>query len=431
MKKCLVIGGGIAGLSAATYLIKNNFQVELIDASPKLGGRAYSFSDKATNKAIDNGQHILMGCYDETFKFLKLIGAFNKLKLHNYLDVSFIDDQQIQHSLKANLFFYPLNILLALLKYSALSFDERIRVILFAIKLFLINPNSIKEENIRQWLLKNLQTEKINKALWEIIAVGALNSSLDKSSPKIFANILKKIFFSGNFSSTIVLSKVGLSDLFCAPTETFFDETNNKIFCSEKLIEVSIEDERVIKVKTNKREITEFDHLILSLPFFGIEKIVGLPDNLYSGGRGLDYSSILGCHIFIKDFQLEKDFYALLNSSLHWVFNHKSHLTIVISDADYLIKKSNEEINRIIFTELHKYLGLEEKNILSSKIIKEKRATFIPDQKSIRVRPSTKTSITNLFLAGDWIQTGLPATIESAVLSGRLAAEAIINKHEN
>nr|HRI48273.1 FAD-dependent oxidoreductase [Ignavibacteriaceae bacterium] len=341
------------------------------------------------------------------------------------------DEQKAEYNLKANLFFYPLNILSALLKYSAFSLDERIRVILFAIKLFFTNPDSIKEENIKQWLFKNLQTEKINKALWEIIAVGALNSSLDKSSPKIFASILKKIFFSGNFSSTIVLPKVGLSELFCVPTEIFFDETNNKIVYSEKLMEVSIENERVIKVQTSKREITDFDYLILAVPFFGIEKIVGLPVDLYSVGKGLSYSSIVGCHIFIKDFQLEKDFYALLNSTVHWVFNHKSHLTIVISDSDYLISKSNEEIKRIIFTELQKHLGLEESNILSSKIIKEKRATFIPDQKSIKVRPSVKTSVSNLLLAGDWIQTELPATIESAVLSGRLAAEAVVNEDEN
>ena len=90
MKKCVVIGGGVAGLTAAAYLAKNKFKVTLIESSPKLGGRAYSFSDQNTNSTIDNGQHILMGCYTDTLRFLKLIGAQTNFIYQQRLEVNFL-----------------------------------------------------------------------------------------------------------------------------------------------------------------------------------------------------------------------------------------------------------------------------------------------------------------------------------------------------
>ena len=107
---------------------------------------------------------------------------------------------------------------------------------------------------------------------------------------------------------------------------------------------------------------------------------------------------------------------------MHWMFNHDSHITLVISDADRLMGLSGEEIFKISCGELDKYAGIKEENITAYKVIKEKRATFIPSNDISGKRPGTETGIKNLFLAGDWIETGLPSTIESAVKSGRIAA---------
>jgi uncharacterized protein with NAD-binding domain and iron-sulfur cluster len=119
---------------------------------------------------------------------------------------------------------------------------------------------------------------------------------------------------------------------------------------------------------------------------------------------------------------------ALPISPVHWIFNKGSHLSVVISNADSIIENTSEEIFEIIIGELNKYIGLDKKEIISYKIIKEKRAAFIPSNDIVNKRPSTNTLFQNFFLAGDWTNTGLPATIESAVKSGKLAAEAVRNR---
>jgi len=108
MKKCIVIGGGIAGLTSATYLTKYGVKTELIESKNKLGGRAYSFKDRKHNSVIDNGQHILMGCYEETLKFFRLISAQNNLTYQKQLFITFINNNSEFHYLEATKLFHPL-----------------------------------------------------------------------------------------------------------------------------------------------------------------------------------------------------------------------------------------------------------------------------------------------------------------------------------
>ncbi|MCU0345219.1 MAG: FAD-dependent oxidoreductase, partial [Ignavibacterium sp.] len=117
-----------------------------------------------------------------------------------------------------------------------------------------------------------------------------------------------------------------------------------------------------------------------------------------------------------------------INSPLHWVFNKGTHLNIVISDANELVNKSDEDIIKMVKDEMKKFFLLDSELITGSKIIKEKRATFIPSNDILDKRPSQRTQIKNLVLAGDWVDTGLPSTIESAVKSGKVAADLIISR---
>ena len=116
-----VIGGGFAGLTTAAYLVKNNYRAILLEASPKIGGRAYSFKDKEKNTTLDNGQHILMGCYFETLKFLDLIGATNNFYFQKKLEVNFVKENFDLQPLKTLSGFYPINLLIGLLNFKAIS----------------------------------------------------------------------------------------------------------------------------------------------------------------------------------------------------------------------------------------------------------------------------------------------------------------------
>ena len=157
MKKCLVIGGGFAGLTASTYLSNTGFNVELIEATPKLGGRVYSFIHKKTNRLIDNGQHIMMGCYNETLKFLKLINALDKIEIQEKLNVKFLKPGFEIHELKSPSFFYPLNLLAAILSYTAISIQERISILRLFLKLPIMSNRDLEKMSVEELLISENQ----------------------------------------------------------------------------------------------------------------------------------------------------------------------------------------------------------------------------------------------------------------------------------
>lgn len=424
MKKCLVIGGGIAGLTASSILSSQKISVTLIEATPKLGGRTYSFTDKETSTIIDNGQHILMGCYKETLLYLKLIRAENNFDFQKNLKINFLSRDRKEYKLNADKLFYPFNLLYAILNYDAFTLGEKLSFIGFVLKLPFQSKKSLKNISILDWLERNNQNENLIKYFWEILCVGALNSSLTKASAQIFHNILTKIFFNGNFASTIVLPKFGLSESLIEPAEKFIIKNGGKITCSESVKELVINSEKITEVKTDKTSYRDFDFIVSAVPLFSLGKFI---DPKQIGiNLNLTYSTILNIHLWIEDLDLDEKFYGFFNSPLHWIFVKDNHFNIVISDADYLAEESKEYIYNFVINELRQFIEIDLNKIKHFKIIKEKRATFIPTNEVLDKRASSKTMIKNLFLAGDWINTGLPSTIESAVKSGRMAAELVL-----
>lgn len=425
MKKCIVIGAGFAGLSTAVYLSNKNIITTILEASPKPGGRAYSFLAKDGKTIIDNGQHILMGCYKETLRFMNMIDASENLIYQSNLEISFLQNGGKQLKLKAASLPYPLNLLFGILNYKAIRLTDRLRIIKFFLKLFTYSDDQLNSMTVEDWLQKENQNLSINKALWEIIAIGALNTSVSKASAKVFSDILKEMFLNGKFASTIILPKYGLSETYCNRAEAFIESRGGKIKSSHPVNGFKIEDQRITEVHTNGGIISDIDYVVSAIPLYSLEKII--PVSYLDKIPELKYSSILTVHIWLMDNPLSENFYGLINSPLHWIFNKKTHLTLVISDADYLMEQSKDEIYSKVSIELKRFAGITENQITDFQVIKEKRATFIPSESINNLRPSVRTGLDNLFVAGDWTDTGLPSTIESAVKSGRMAAEAILS----
>jgi hydroxysqualene dehydroxylase len=423
MKKCIIIGGGFAGLTSAAYLLKSGIKIELIEASQKLGGRAYSIYENETGSVVDNGQHIMMGCYRETLKFLDMIEAMDNLFIQNHLKINFIKENFQLFRLSVSQIPYPFNLIQGLLSYKAISFYERLLLLKFFLKLYLFSDNDLKKLSVDEWLNRENQTENIKKAFWEILAVGALNTNTKKASAKIFADILKEIFFRGNKAATIILPKLGLTETYCSNAQKFIEEKSGLLSLSEQVLGFRISNSKIKSISTSKRIIMDFDYVICSVPPLALKKII--PEELINVPR-FNYSSILSCHIWLNENKLQDKFYGLINSNVHWIFNHNDHITIVISDANDIIDKSREELFAIIIDELTKFTYIKKSDVKHIKIIKEKRATIIPSNDIIDKRPKSNTEIRNLFLAGDWTETNLPSTIESAVKSGRVAAENVL-----
>lgn len=425
MKRCLIVGGGLAGLSAAVALASKNSQVHLIEASPKYGGRAYSFVDETSGDEIDNGQHLLLGCYYETIEYIKRIGATNLFSFQKQLEINFVKRDKLKYQLKPTELPYPLGLFFGFLNYDILSILDKIKILSLLAQLPFIQSEKYFYCSVEEWLFQQNQSQNCIKSFWEIIAIGALNSQLKDASAKMFIDILKVIFLQGSDASTMIIPKVGLSKAFVGPAISFLKTNNAELLLSEKLLQITVSQNKAVAIKTDKGTINDFDAVILAIPSYALGKINKENLIIENNRTELKTSSILTFHLWLKENNLKKPFYAFIDSRLHWVFNHGEYITTVTSGADDLIEKSQEELFAIVGTELSAYLGINRENISRYKMIKEKRATFVPNKENILKHPSVKTKLENVFLAGDWTNTGLPATIEGAIKSGNTAAKEV------
>lgn len=431
MKHVIVVGGGLAGLSTAVYLSEKNIKATLLEASPKLGGRTYSLFNENQNDVYDNGQHLMMGCYDETLSLLKKLGSYELVEIQKQMEITFVEEGGTQTKLSAPRLFYPLNLLIAILKYKSLSLMDRFRVIDFIMDLGCCADEDLKNLTVLEWLMQKNQNDETIKKLWEILIVGTMNTTPEKASAQIFDEVLREVFLGGSRASKIVLPKTGLSELFSIPAQKLLAAKNCGVLTSERVESVTIKNDLIISIKTNKSIYENFDAVVFAIPQHALQKISFLDSSEKSTSHRFQlalgefkYSSILNVHLWLKENPFKEKFYGLIESEIHWLFNHGKHISLTVSSADALCELENEKIIQEFYSELKIYFPIFKKELVTEwKIIKEKRATFIPDCASNELRKSIASPFPNMFFAGDWTDTELPATIEGAVLSGRLAAQ--------
>ncbi len=430
MENCLIIGGGFAGLSSAVNLSEKAIKITLIESSPKLGGRAYSIFNSIQNDFYDNGQHILLGCYEYTLKFLSKINALESIEFPKNLNINFVDKTGKLHQLHSSNFFFPINLLSAFLKYPVINFRSRLKIVQFLAENMFSTNMEFDELSIYEMLKRKKQTDESIKAFWEILTVGALNSNIERASAKIFCEILRKIFKSKK-SSLILLPKEDLSNLYVHKSVKFIQDNGGEIKTSERVLKLIANKNKITKVITNKSIYENFDFIISAIPPHSLKHIEiinsKIEDNLVI--PSLNYSPILNVHLWMKENPFEEKFYGLIDSKIHWLFNNNKHISITISAAEEIINLNDKELLSIIYSELEKYFPIfKHQSVIDYKIIKEKRATFIPDVNSIKERKKMKSLFKNFYIAGDWTIENLPSTIESAVMSGYLVSDKIINQ---
>ncbi len=427
MKKCLVIGGGLAGLSAAVHLTSKSYKVTILEASPKLGGRTYSLHNDQHKQFVDNGQHLMMGCYDYTLEFLKLIDALGEIEIQEKLRVKVVGKEGDIHYLASNSNLYPFNLLKAILNYSAVSFSERTSILKFFVSRVFYSRPGLEKLTVLEWLKINGQSERSINSFWEMIAIGTLNSSMEKSSALLFREVLKKVFFNGNNSIRFILPKNSLSQTFSQKAEQFILSNGGEIYLSERASDVTIKQGLITEIRTNKKSYDDFDFIVSAVPVNAFTKLIFHPFRPSFELPEMKYSPIISVHLWLKKNDFKERFYGLLDSKINWLFNNGTHITLVTSAADELVKMPNKEIIRHFCLDIINYFPyFKVIDIVDSLVIKEKSATFIPSNESNIARRKIFNPVKNLFLSGDWIDTGLPATIEGAIKSGKMAADWIV-----
>ncbi|MBI5180094.1 MAG: oleate hydratase [Nitrospirae bacterium] len=440
VKKVIIIGGGFAGLSAATALITAGYHVTIIEQRRFLGGRAYSFYDKETGLELDNGQHILMGCYENTFRFLRKIGVADKLYFQKNLCVDFLDTDGHAYRLDCLPLPSPFHILSGILRFKAISLSEKIRMLNMAKGVMFGNATTSSHDlTITEWLKRLGQGEKARETLWDIITLATMNEHPDKSSAAIFRNVMKKAFFSHRRNSRIVLPVVPLSSLFAEAAEIYINKNCGSIEKGIAVSELLTGNNSVSGVKLKDGRVFRGDYYISAVPYYSVQRLfagTGFLGAEFNSVHGLRPSPIISIHLLFNTPLTEHTFVALLNSPIQWVFNkekifrdtaYRGLLSLVISGAHEYIDVPSEKLVEMALRELKKvFPDTSSARLLCCKVIKERHATFSPQPGVDQYRPSQKSSINNLFLAGDWTDTGLPATIEGAVLSGQKCAKAIV-----
>lgn len=438
-KSVCIIGGGIAGLSASVFLTEAGYRVTLVESSPKLGGRAYSYFDMERDLFFDNGQHLFAGWYKDTFDYLKIIGSLDKLDFQKSLEILFINDEKKIFRLKLPDLPAPMNLFGGLMKFKAFSVKDKLG--LMKIKsLLAINENETERfSNASELLIKYSQTENLIKYFWEPFCIAVFNTALKNIGAKILINVLKE-GFSGSRNSVLVFPKEDLNKVLVDGASEYLKVNDAKVILSDRVKSIEAL-ERVNFVMTEKSGRIESDYFISAVPFFAFRNLTG--DKIYSedgyNSDKLRSSGIVSIHLFFKnDINLKEinksssGMTGLIGTNVQWIFRKSSkHLSLVISGADDtgITEEENSEIFQIAVSDLKKTIeGFREDEISGYKVIKEKRATFIPDKESEKYRNPQKTRYDNFFVCGDWTDTGLPATIESAVRSAKICCELIKEK---
>ena len=435
-KRVIIIGGGFAGLAAGVELSERGTAVTLLERRGHLGGRAYSFIDQQTGDIVDNGQHLFMGCYQQTIAFLKKIGCLDRLAFQDRPRVDFLDREHGYTSFECPRLPAPLHAVAGLLRMRGLTLGDKLGVVRVG-RAIQQNGQSKAPQTVKEWLAGLGQSERIRERFWYPMAVATLNEDPQVASAAMLKVVLKEAFGGGRKATSIGIARVGLSELYTEGASRFIEARGGTIKTNATVERLVIEGRRIVAVELKSGERLEADAVISAVPHAAFLKM--LPEELRAGEfaavERLRAAPIVSINLWFDRSVFDRQFAGLIGTRSQWLFNknlivkptESSHqLAVIISAAHDFVDWTKEQLVEMALGELHELLPeSRDAGLLHSRIVKEREATLSHTVESDSLRPGPRTSIDNLILAGGWTATGLPDTIESAVLSGHTAAEIV------
>jgi squalene-associated FAD-dependent desaturase len=447
----LVIGGGLAGLSSAVALADAGLQVRLFEKRPHLGGRATSYT-LPDGSDVDNCQHVTLGCCTNLADFYRRAGADGKIRFYDRL--YFVDRQGRRSTMEASALPPPLHMAPSFLFFSAFSLADKrsIADALLAIARAGGSVPDIGGISMLDWLRRMKQTPGAIERFWRVVLVSALDEELDRTDARYGIDVFWKAFLGSRGGYRVGIPTVPLADLYEGCREAII-RRDGEVKLRAGVREIRLRDGRfACAVMEDGSEVTA-DVCIAAVPheqFLAIapKELSGL-GGVLDGIRQIRTTPITGVHFWFDRQVMTEPFLTLLDHTTQWIFNktmlHGSesnggsaashlregsrtqYLQLVISASYDLVSRSRQEVIDLCRRELQDVLpATRDAKLEKATVIKEVHATFSPEPGVDRRRPTQDIGAKNFYLAGDWTRTGWPATMEGAVRSGYLAAEAAL-----
>jgi uncharacterized protein with NAD-binding domain and iron-sulfur cluster len=460
----VVIGGGVAGFSAATALADAGARVLVLEARPGLGGRATAFTDPTTGERVDNGQHILMGCYTETLRLLERIGASARVRWQAGLALTMIDQRGHESVLKLPPMPSPVHLLGGVLAWDALSWTERLSIL--RVGAALGPPNHLRQgyggqegghhigtghigtapmwrpalagpeitasaETVRDWLTRHGQAPRLCELFWEPLALAALNQSIDQAAAPYFVTVLTQMFGPDPVAASLVIPAVPLDELYAEPARAWLQHRGHDVRVNAPA-RVAIAGDRVTGVSVRGEHIPA-PVVISTVPWHGLAGLFETPPpalaSTIANASATPSLPIVTVNLWFDRPVMHESLIGLPGRAFQWVFDRRaivggtgSHLSMIASGAESMVSMTNDALIATALADVRAALpAARTATVRNGLAVREKRSTFsiAPDAPP---RPPTETAVTGFLLAGDWVDTGLPATIESAAVSGHRAA---------
>jgi squalene-associated FAD-dependent desaturase len=433
----VVVGGGVAGLAAASALAERGCAVTVLEAAPALGGRARSFAERSTGDSVDNGQHALMGCYHEFLALLARIGRRGEL-WESELDVPLWDAERGMQRLACPALPSPLHFAAGVLRFGHLSFRERLSALRAGRALVARFGRSRGEDGaftVAQALLALRQSPQARRALWDPLTWATLNADPAEASAGLLAAVVGRALLGPRSGSRFLLPALPLSELYAEPARKFIEARGGTVRCRAPVDEVVVQGQRAIGVRSGG-ELVLASHVILAVPPPAVRRIAP-PELRALVPAALERATpIVSVTLWLDRPVGGPDFLGLLDGQTQWLFRvdriHQrtnaasaegARIACVRSGASAWLERPTREIAAIALREAAQALeGAAHAKLRHALVLKEVAATLAPAPEIQPLRPGPEGPVRDLLLAGDWTATGLPATLESAALSGHRAA---------
>ncbi len=406
-----IIGAGLAGLSAAVKFSTAGRQVKIFEASPHAGGRCRSWHDPQLDMTIDNGNHLVMSGNYSVMAYLKTIGALDRLvgppkASYPFADVRTGERWEIKPS-KGKIPWW-------LLDKSARAPGTSLMDYKPALGLFKNNPTLIVADCLGT-------SGNVVEKFWEPLVVAAINEPMERAAASLMAAVMRETFLRGSQATRPMIAKSSLADTFVEPAIHYIESNGGSVTTSTRVNSFGFSGERIttINLPHERIEMLPGDRIVLAVPAWAVSELV--PD-IEPPPAG---QAIINVHFKLPAPQ-QMSVTGLVGSTAQWLFVRDTLASVTISAADHLLDMTTDMLAKQCWRDIAAIIRMSPDIMPVYRLIKERRATFDQCPAFLHRRPNATTNWKNLWLAGDYTATGLPATIEGAIRSGFSAAERVL-----